>query len=569
MCPFSPSASHLMRLWHRASTSPRRTVVLCFAAVFAVTVVLAGRQYFLVRARDLDLRAHRLELQAMALDAGLHGGKRQMRFLRGSAERLYAEPSPRAPVPDPAVRNALAARANPFWSLRVPDADAPIRGIGAQELAAVPGMERSEAALIRDLDVARLMSQLLPVQHELVVELENAFFITTTGVVVAYPSQPDDRVADLFQAFAHSRLLRLAREQPGEHDVTFDPIHSRKRPGGARLLLATPVVHGGVVRGAIVFDVPQHVFQDILRPPATSSGKQALLDERGTLIASDEPDFVVADGDWLKTLPRRWTGVSVPMLLRAGSGRERSGQDVLLFRKLDNADLVLVDYVPAGTLFLAVASQFGVPFIGVWLLLGILLWSTLLVVDQLLARQMRLSDSLRELARVDALTGLANRRGLTVDFDGLTQRRHIDRPIALLMIDIDHFKRVNDSWGHAAGDEVLKHLATEIRAIVRPHDIVARVGGEEFCVLLPDTTAETAAHVAERLRVAIAAAVCMPDRALLPAKAPGREIRYTVSIGVAELVMDGCQNLEALAAAADQRLYAAKEQGRNRVVAHV
>jgi diguanylate cyclase (GGDEF)-like protein len=190
------------------------------------------------------------------------------------------------------------------------------------------------------------------------------------------------------------------------------------------------------------------------------------------------------------------------------------------------------------------------------------------IVDQLLAREIRLSDELRELVRVDALTGLSNRRGLSVGFDGFTQRRQIDRRVALLMLDIDRFKLINDGWGHAAGDEVLKHLATVSKAAVRPQDMVARVGGEEFCVLLPDTVSEDAAEIAERLRLAIAGSVCMPDPTLLRIGAPGREIRYTVSIGVAELVADACDSLDALAATADQRLYAAKEQGRNRVVAH-
>lgn len=561
------SASPVTRFWQRANARPRRTVVLCFAAVFAITLVLAGRQYFLVRARELDLRAHRLELQVMALDAAIHGGKRQMRFLRGSAEHQFAELRSTGGAPDAAVRNVLAARANSFWGMPVPDSDAPVRGIGRRELAAIPRLNPSEDAFVQDLGVARLMSQLLPVEHNLIAELEVALFISTTGIVVAYPPVEDAQIAGLLGAFGDARLLGLAREQANDRDVLFDPSRVGK-VGRARLLLVTPVLHGGVVRGAIVLGVPQRAFQQFLLSRAKYEGKEALLDGRGSLIASSESTFVASDGDWLKTLPGRWGHLSSPMLLQAGTGRERSGQDFLLFRKLDTADLVLVDYVPAGVLFLSVVSQFSVNFIGVWLLLGILLWSTLLVVDQLLARQIRLSDALRELVRVDALTGLSNRRGLAVGFDGFTPRRQIDRRIALLMLDIDRFKLINDGWGHAAGDEVLKHLATVTKAAVRPRDLVARVGGEEFCVLLPDTVPEDAAEIAERVRLAIAGSVCMPDPTLLRIGAPGREIRYTVSIGVAELVADACDSLDALAATADQRLYAAKEQGRNRVVAH-
>jgi diguanylate cyclase (GGDEF)-like protein len=134
------------------------------------------------------------------------------------------------------------------------------------------------------------------------------------------------------------------------------------------------------------------------------------------------------------------------------------------------------------------------------------------------------------------------------------------------MIDIDKFKVINDSWGHSTGDEVLKHIATLCRALVRPHDLVARYGGEEFCVLLPATTLRDANEIAEKLRSGIEQSVCLPDPVIMLATAPSREVHLTVSIGVAELGGDHVSNLEQLVARADQRLYAAKQNGRNRVV---
>ena len=166
------------------------------------------------------------------------------------------------------------------------------------------------------------------------------------------------------------------------------------------------------------------------------------------------------------------------------------------------------------------------------------------------------------------MTNLANRRRLEADFVVLTQGRHIDRRLSLQMIDVDHFKHVNDTWGHEAGDEVLKHLAKVSRAAVRPQDLVARFGGEEFCILLPDTSRDEATEIAERVRLAIAGTVCLPPQAILPDSALSREIRFTVSIGVAELISDTCHDLESLVAVADRRLYLAKERGRNRVVAN-
>ncbi|CAG2158263.1 putative diguanylate cyclase DgcQ [Cupriavidus yeoncheonensis] len=349
--------------------------------------------------------------------------------------------------------------------------------------------------------------------------------------------------------------------------MTFDPVYERNKATDWRLLFGIPVTRNNAVRGAIVFGVSQKFVQDYMRATTMSDGIHALVDARGTLIASSENTFTVTKGSWLKTLPKPWSDLSLSTLFKTGSGLSSASEDFLLYRKLQSADLMLIEYVPARNLFLSVVGQFSPPFVAVWLLLGFLLWVTLLVVDQLLAGQMALSAQLRELARVDPLTNLANRRRLEADFGILTQGRYIDRRLSLLMIDIDHFKRVNDTWGHKAGDEVLKHLARVTSAAVRPQDLVARFGGEEFCILLPDMSLNEAAEIAERVRLAIAETVCLPPQTILPDSAPGREIRFTVSIGVAELVSDKCHDLEALVAVADRRLYAAKARGRNKVVA--
>ena len=556
-------------LWQRARSRSRQTVVLCFAAVFVVTLVLAGRQYFLVRARELELRSHRLELQAIELDVGIRETEKQLRFLRSTAERLLAEQSAEFdPVSDAPLQRALDAQDNPLWTLQVPETDAPVRGIGSHELESISGVHRNYSDLVVDLKLARLMSQLLSVQQQMSTNVAYAFYITATGVIVAYPTLPDDQITKLVKLFAGLPLFRIEKPRPSEYDVIFDPVYERNNANDWRLLFGTPVTAHDVVRGAIVFGISQKRLQDYMRATTLSGETHALLDARGRLIASSENSFAVTEESWLKTLPKSWNDLPLSTLSKTGIGVVSGSEDFLLYRKLQNADLILIEYVPAKTLLLSVIGQFSVPFVAVWLLLGFLLWVTLLVVDQLLAGQIALSAQLRELARVDPLTSLANRRRLEADFGVLTQGRYIDRRLSLLMIDIDHFKHVNDTYGHEAGDEVLKHMATVTSAAVRPQDLVTRFGGEEFCVLLPDTPLNEATEIAERVRLAIAETVCRPPPAILPDSAPSREIRFTVSIGVAELISDTCDDLEALISVADRRLYVAKEQGRNKVVAN-
>ena len=164
---------------------------------------------------------------------------------------------------------------------------------------------------------------------------------------------------------------------------------------------------------------------------------------------------------------------------------------------------------------------------------------------------------LERLSRVDPLTDLANRRQFDERFAQALKRlqRH-GTPIALLCMDIDHFKRINDGWGHEAGDHVLRAVAAELSAHAREHDQVARFGGEEFCLMVPDLDDEALTAYFDRLRQRI------ED---LDVAAPAGLMRVTVSIGVRR-ARPG-DDLHRLLAEADRRLYLAKAGGRNRVVA--
>jgi diguanylate cyclase (GGDEF)-like protein/PAS domain S-box-containing protein len=167
-------------------------------------------------------------------------------------------------------------------------------------------------------------------------------------------------------------------------------------------------------------------------------------------------------------------------------------------------------------------------------------------------------DKLLELATTDALTGLSNRRTFYDQGDReIVRRARYKSSLSVLMIDADRFKSVNDTHGHAAGDEVLRNLASVLKSTVRATDLPARYGGEEFVVLLPETAAPEAILVAERIRAAVEASNVQIDDKI---------IRYTISIGVSE-AGGATSDLKTLLAAADSALYRAKNEGRNRVVA--
>jgi diguanylate cyclase (GGDEF)-like protein len=168
-------------------------------------------------------------------------------------------------------------------------------------------------------------------------------------------------------------------------------------------------------------------------------------------------------------------------------------------------------------------------------------------------RNARLLVEVQHLAAVDPLTGLANRRTFEA-----TLHREIARSVrtgedvSLLLIDVDHFKHVNDALGHPAGDEVLRHVGRVLSTYGREVDLPARYGGEEFAVILPACPADEAVRVAERLRAGIAG--------------PAARVTVTASAGVASVPRDAT-TAEELVAAADAALYRAKQSGRDRTVA--
>ncbi len=165
---------------------------------------------------------------------------------------------------------------------------------------------------------------------------------------------------------------------------------------------------------------------------------------------------------------------------------------------------------------------------------------------------------LEELAKTDALTGLMNRRSFFERLHAETARAgRFSRPLAVAMLDVDHFKHVNDTYGHAVGDMVLQQVARIIAQSVRTMDGVGRVGGEEFAVLLPETGSAAAMGVLERIRQAVAVHEMVTEH--------GQRVQVTVSAGVA--VWQGEEDGESILRRADAALYAAKSAGRNRVFA--
>ncbi|EIM76221.1 hypothetical protein A33O_06100 [Nitratireductor aquibiodomus RA22] len=167
------------------------------------------------------------------------------------------------------------------------------------------------------------------------------------------------------------------------------------------------------------------------------------------------------------------------------------------------------------------------------------------------------SESLQHAALTDSLTGMQNRRFFDDALrEYLQEFRRIEKPVGLMVLDLDHFKQVNDTHGHDVGDEVLRAVARCLKDLTRYHDVVARMGGEEFAIVAPNMNNQSLVKLAERIRRAVDA---------LTIESSNVNIRVTISVGLS--IWNGRESAEEFYRRADKMLYEAKRLGRNRVCA--
>jgi len=296
------------------------------------------------------------------------------------------------------------------------------------------------------------------------------------------------------------------------------------------------------LNNVVVAILDLNLLRDRLHVPSAITGStQALLGEDGTVYMRT-PDHDKHVGKQVNR-PSEFESLSdsTPQAIFELTSQLDGRPRILAFHKLHGYPLIAAGTIDIDEL-LAPWRKHVVVVVAIWLLIvcGIL-WTT--------SQLHRDRKALAELASIDSLTGTYNRRSI-LDAATIYERSRAQAgSLSILMIDVDHFKIVNDRFGHAVGDEVLRQLSDVLGRNVRAHDIVGRYGGEEFLVLLPDTGLAGALNVAEKQRAAVESQLTRP-------------MQITISVGVATTRV-GDFNLDRTLAQADAALYAAKAAGRN------
>jgi diguanylate cyclase (GGDEF)-like protein len=374
-----------------------------------------------------------------------------------------------------------------------------------------------------------------------------AILLDARGLVLhVAPANPEIIGENLTAKYPH---LRSAIE--GKPAVS--PVVPSAGDGAPVVAFATRYGHAGnerVFSGA--FDVGNTPLGSYLRNSISLEGAHVyVLDPRGGIVASNRDDLrgagTIAEAD------RQLAG----SLARTASG-ETADEREFASSPVAGTPWRLVMSVPHSVLFrpLERFSRF-VPWL-LWFGFALAAFACALLVSNLIASRAKLryaNDDLDRLARTDALTDIPNRREIGEQLDAAVAiaTRH-QLPLSVLMVDIDHFKTVNDTHGHEVGDDVLRLVAGVLRDSIRLGDRIGRWGGEEFMIVLPSTLAEGAEVAAERVRSAVAAS---------PIVAGGELLQIHVSVGGATYHADAP---DTLVARADEAMYAAKAAGRDTVI---
>ncbi|WP_333902060.1 cellulose biosynthesis regulator diguanylate cyclase DgcQ [Enterobacter wuhouensis] len=547
--------------WLHKRSNPGLIVNLCFLVVLIFSTLLTWREVVVLEEAYISSQRNHLATVATSLDRQLQFSVDKMLFFRNSMRDALQTPLAFGVLHD-AVGRFETLRHSANWQIAVDkNRTLPINGVSDAFVEKTTLLNRDEEHLTNELSAALEVGYLLRLASSGTRKEERVVYVSRAGFFLATdtPARPQDISPRYYQLVT----LPWFREQ-SDRDNRARAVRWFISPasvfvGNQPFITASvPIYYNhywyGVVAMDFTFATMKRLLVDAMDDRA--EGEYQLYDTRLNMIATSETPAATGN-----QFDEREMAQIARAIETDTQGGIRLGSRFISWERLDHFDGVVLR---VHTLHEGVHDEFGsisIVLALLWALFTAMLLISWLVIRRMVSNMYTLQHTLQWQAWHDPLTRLNNRGALFERAKMLAKQcQQQSLPFSVIQIDLDHFKSINDRFGHQAGDKVLSHAGGLIASALRPNDVAGRVGGEEFCVVLPGVGLAEASAVAERIRARI------DSKEILVQKST--TLRISASLGVSSAQEKDNYQFEQLQSIADARLYEAKQGGRNRVVSN-
>lgn len=543
----------------RQRLHPGRIVTLCFVTVLIFSTLLTWREVVVLEDAYISSQRNHLETVANSLDRQLEYSVDKLLFFRnGMYDALHT------PLISGLLRQSVARfsdiSAQPSWQLTFDEhRTLPLNGVSDAFVMQTVSLRRDEMLIADELRAAFEVGYLMRITSPLAKLARRIMYVSRAGFYVS------SNIADWGGAIP-SRYYHLVTSpwftQQSESSNRSRGVRWFTRPAQSwsgdeqTVTVSVPVDHQQYWYGVLAIDFTVTAVGQMLSEALDGyeDGEYQLYDNQLTLLVSSGKQ-----AERISLFDERERAQLAYALEHDNEGGVRLGSRYLSWHRLNHFDGVLLRVHRLDEGLQGDFGRISVVLALLWLLFTAMLVGSWLVIRRMVSNMYSLQHTLQWQAWHDPLTRLHNRGALFEQAKTLAagcQRQN--QPFSVIQMDLDHFKSINDRYGHQVGDKVLIHTAGLIVSTLRESDVAGRVGGEEFCVVLPNTTLAQASQVAERIRARV------NRREILVQKS--QTVRISISIGVSCAGEKGNYEFEQLQSIADARLYQAKQRGRNRVI---
>ncbi|WP_421510617.1 cellulose biosynthesis regulator diguanylate cyclase DgcQ [Enterobacter sp. JS8-1] len=548
-----------LQQWLHQRSNPGLIVNLCFIIVLVFSTLLTWREVVVLEDAYISSQRNHLETVANGLDRQLQYNVDKLLFFRHSMRDALQTPLAFGVLHNAVTRfNTLRNTTN--WQIAVDEnRTLPINGVSDAFVEKTTLLNRDNDRLANELSAALEVGYLLRLASSHSSNVERVLYVSRAGFFIATdtPAQPRDISPRYYQLVTQPWFSQQSERENRARAVRWFISPPSSFIGNKRLITASvPIYYDHFWYGVVAMDISVDTMKQLLVEAMDNhtEGEYQLYDTRLNMIATSEsPESTVNHFDASEL-------AQIAHAIESDTeGGIRLGSRFISWERLDHFEGVVLR---VHTLHEGVRGDFGsisIVLALLWALFTAMLLISWLVIRRMVSNMYTLQHSLQWQAWHDPLTRLNNRGALFERANSLAKQcQQQSLPLSVIQIDLDHFKGINDRFGHQAGDKVLSHAGGLIASALRANDVGGRVGGEEFCVVLPGLTLEEAANVAERIRARIDSKEILVKKSVT--------LRISASLGVSSAQETGNYNFEQLQSIADARLYEAKQGGRNCVV---